>query len=338
MSSRFGVLLTGDDDLAEYRELVAYADRLGFEYLGIPDTPALQHDCYLKGALAALSSKRIKLGPWVTNPVTRHPVVTAGAAATLDDISGGRAYLGIGIGASAVWNLGLKEATHPELEDSVRLIRELYAKHEAVYGGKVVRLRWTKRPVPIYVAASGPKMLRLAGRIGDGVIVAAGVLPEVVSDCLGYIEQGAKDSGRRLADLDVWWSVMGSLHEDRDKALDAIKAHLATFANSAFRFTTAGKHLPPELEPAIRRLMAEYRPEEHVHEGPDRKHASLADETGLTPYIARRAAIVGTPEDAVEQIKKAHRAGAEQLFIALRVPEKRRILQLWEQRVLPALS
>jgi 5,10-methylenetetrahydromethanopterin reductase len=273
-------------------------------------------------------TQRIKIGPAVTNPIQRHPVVTAAAAASLDEISGGRAFIGLGGGDSALYNIGLKGASVAQIEDYARTINALYRDGESRYRDTVVRLAWARKPVPIY----------MAGRIAEGVIVGTGVLPEVVADSLGHIEAGAHEAGRTLEDIDIWWLLMGSLDESPARALDDIKHSLTTYANLAFRFTPEGKHLPPEYLDAVKRIHAEYRPKDHVTGGADRKHQQLADETGFTRYLASRFSVAGTPEQVLERISEAHAMGAKQLWITLRFPGKERFFRLWERRVLPALK
>lgn len=314
------------------------ADQLGFERLGVGDSPSLYHDVYVKSVLAAQHSTRLRIGPYVTNPISRHPVVTACAAASLDEVSGGRAYIGLGGGDSALYNNGQKGARVDQIEAYAATLRALYRDHEAIFEDAKLRLAWTKRPVPVYVAASGPRGLRMAGRVADGVIVGTGVLPEVVRDALSHIEAGAREAGRKLADLDVWWLLMGSLDESPAKALDDIKHSLTTYANLAFRFTTQGKHLPAQFRGAVERIHAEYRPKDHVTGGEDRKHQQLADETGFTRYLASRFSVSGSPEQVLERIEQARSMGASQLWLTLRFPGKERFFRLWEKRVLPALG
>jgi len=335
--SQFSLTLTGDD-LPEFLRLVPIVDRLGFRNLGVGDCPSLYHDVYVKGTLAAQQTRNIRIGPYVTNPVTRHPSVTAGAAATLDEVSGGRAFLGIGGGDSALYNIGLKGAGVAQIEEYVTIIRNLYRKHEVDFQGRNVRLAWTKRAVPVYMAASGPKGLRAAGRCADGVIVGTGVLPEVVADVMARIDEGAKESGRRVEDLDIWWLLMGGLDEDPGKALDDVKHSLTTYANLAFRFSMEGKHLPPQYHDAVKRIHAEYRAKDHVTGGAAKEHSRLADDTGLTQYLASRFSLAGTPHQVLEQIARANKAGAKNIWITLRFPGKERFLRLWEEGVAPALD
>jgi 5,10-methylenetetrahydromethanopterin reductase len=152
------------------------AEELGFSTLWVLDSHLLFREVYtLLGALA-VSTRRIRLGTGVTNPLTRHPTVTASALATLAALSGGRATLGISVGDSALKAMNLEVAKVADLETTVRQCRNLVAGADVSFGaGKTARLHHAGLPVPIYVAATGPRMLKLAGEIADGVILMNGV-------------------------------------------------------------------------------------------------------------------------------------------------------------------
>ena len=185
---------------------VAAAEAMGYARVGIWDSPALFREPWVTLAAVAQHTHHIALGTWVTNPLSRHPVVTASAAATLDDLAPGRVYLGIGTGDTGALHLGLQPARLAQLEDYVLAVRRLLEDGRAHYQGQPVRLEWARRRIPIVIAAHGARSLRLAGRIGDGVVVGLGITPEVVQGALEILEQGAAEAGRRLADIDVWFT------------------------------------------------------------------------------------------------------------------------------------
>src|SRR5690606_23976845 len=156
-----------------------------------------------------------------------------------------------------------------------------------------IRLKWAHRQIPIYIAADGPRALRLAGRIADGVVVGMGLLPEVVKTALEHIAAGAGEAGRRIEDIDVWFMARTNVSDNRAMAVRQIRPSLAAGANHVFRFTLKGKAVPPDLEAGIRRLMAGYNVQYHSAFGETNPNAELLDETGLTEYMSERLAIVG---------------------------------------------
>ena len=132
---RFGFSISPGHPAGVARE-VADAEAMGYERVGIWDSPTLFREPWVTLSAAAGATRRISLGTWVTNPVTREPVVTASAAATLDDLAPGRVYLGIGAGATGVWHLGLPAATMPQLEEYIVAVRALLEEGRARYDGR----------------------------------------------------------------------------------------------------------------------------------------------------------------------------------------------------------
>ena len=108
--ARFGIVLL-PESLRDFGPLCREAEATGFEWLGVADSQSVFHELYVALTLAALETSRIRLGPLVTNPQTRHLVVTASAMASLDELSGGRVALGLGSGDSAIYTLGAPPAT-----------------------------------------------------------------------------------------------------------------------------------------------------------------------------------------------------------------------------------
>ena len=299
------------------------------------DSQSVFRELYVALTVAALHTSRMRLGPLVTNPLTRHLVVTASAVASVDELSGGRAVLGLGSGDSAIYTIGAPPATVAGLEDSVATLGRLTAGEAVEREGRTWRVHRSARRVPIYLAAEGPRTLELAGRVADGVIVGLGLTPEVIRLSLAAIERGARRAGRALADVDVWWFAKTSLADRREAAIEPIKMALAASANHAFRFTLEGKAAPPELHEKIRALQRAY--DAHHHELPGAANASLPDRFGLTEFLVDRFGIAGTPADCVAQISRAMDAGARQFVITGFVPDPRAFMRRWAKEVAGAL-
>src|SRR5580704_18793278 len=189
------------EDLGRVAELVRMAEDYGAEAIGTYDSAFIGDDAYVRAALIAAASTRAGVGLRPTNPLTREPQVMASFLASIDSLTGGRAFMDIGSGDSAVLNIGYKIATRARIEDYVNCVRSLLATGEAIYQERAQRVRWTSRVVrdriPISICAEGPKMLHLGGRIGDGVIAGTGLLPEVIRDTIARIEAGARAAARK---------------------------------------------------------------------------------------------------------------------------------------------
>lgn len=319
------------------REVAGWArevEQLGYEILGISDSQSICRDLYVTLALCAAGTERIRLGSRVITPLTRHPAVAASAAATLEELAPGRTLIGIGSGDSAVYNLGLQPATLAELREYATTIRELLTAGAAEYRGSRARLTWTRARIPIYLAASGPKTLRLAGEIADGVVIRTGILPEIVRDSIARVHEGARAAGRDPEAIDLWWWPDANVAPSYREGVEEIKMSLAAAGNHLSRFTTEGKHIPPDLLPRVRELGRRYTFTDHVM--PGSANCRLIEELGLVDYLAHRFAAVGTAEECVAKLRSAVEAGARQFWISVHFDDKVRFLRDWASRVMPA--
>lgn len=186
-------------DLRSPAQFAADAQRLealGWRYGFIPSSPLLVRDPYVLLARALEATNSIVLGPLIENPVMRHPAVIAGSIATVDRIAPGRTLLGMGVGDTAVRLMGRRPATVAALEQAVRTIRALNRGDElAVGAARPARLNHAA-PVPVWVAAQGPKTLRMAGRVADGAFIRVGVHPENLRLAVETVRAGEREAGR----------------------------------------------------------------------------------------------------------------------------------------------
>lgn len=186
-------------DLRSPAQFAADAQRLealGWRYGFIPSSPLLVRDPYVLLAQALEATNSIVLGPLIENPVMRHPAVIAGSIATVDGLAPGRTLLGMGVGDTAVRLMGKRPATVAALEQAVRTIRGLNRGEAlAVGAARPARLNHAA-PVPVWVAAQGPKTLRMAGRVADGTFIRVGVHPENLRLAVEAVRAGEREAGR----------------------------------------------------------------------------------------------------------------------------------------------
>jgi 5,10-methylenetetrahydromethanopterin reductase len=333
MGVRFGITFLPNAP-AEFVEWCRTAEACDFDIIGIADSQSLYREAYVSSTLCALNTQRIRFGPRVINPLTRHPAVAASAAVTLEELAPGRTMLGLGTGDSAVYNLGLKGATHAEMREYLLSVRGLLKDGQATYHGRQSRLTWGRAAVPLYIAASGPKTLRLAGEIADGVVINTGLLPEVIRDSIARVREGAEAAGRDLSEIDLWWLPLTNLAEDRQTAVEEIKMSLASAGSHLARFTTEGKHIPPELMELVKALGARYHFDQH--DKPDSANRQLIEELGLVDYLAERFAVAGSAADCVRKLERAVEAGASQFWMSVHFDDKVRFMRDWSSQVMPA--
>jgi 5,10-methylenetetrahydromethanopterin reductase len=311
-------LLRGQDP-QRFMDLVKMADGYGAEAVGTYDSAFLGGDAYVRATLMALASTRARIGLRPTNPLTREPQVMASFLASIDGMTGGRAFMDIASGDSAVLNMGYPAASRARIEEYVACVRDLLATGEATYQGRPQRVRWTAavvRPrVPISICAEGPRMLHLGGRIGDGVIAGTGLLPEVIQDTIARIHAGAREAGRDPASVDIWFTTRTSLHDDSAQAIENVKASVSSILNHSMRFGLEGKHVPADLRAKVQAYVDGYVLHEHVlHAG---ENPRRMEELGLTEYALERFALAGNARDWIKRIEGLAEAGAAKLWVGL---------------------
>ena len=235
---RTGVTLQGVDQPAEFEAMVAEIESLGYDNFWLTDSSLHSRYCWAFLTLAARQTSRISIGTAVTNPVTRHPAITAVAAATVAEISGGRTILGIGAGDRPLLSLGQQPARIATLEASVAVIRALWAGQEVDADGPGFALHDAhyrfppKLDIPIYLSATGPRTLELAGRIADGVILLAGLHPDGITFALEHIDRGVAAAGRSQRPH-VTVFAYGAIDEDEQAAIAAARTIAAWFPQTA---------------------------------------------------------------------------------------------------------
>ena len=230
-------MLQGVDPPDEFVATVKLIEAMGYDYLWLTDSSLHARDVFAYLTLAAIHTTHMRIGTAVTNPLTRHPAMLASALATIDEIAKGRAILGIGTGDRPVQSLGLRPATLDHLENAIVSIRRLWAREtlEADAGSitfKRAHLRIPSRAdLPIYVSASGPRTLELAGRLGDGVILLAGLFDDGIDFAMSHVRRGAEAVGRARPPIAAF--LYGSIRDDRALALDEARSIAAWFPQTA---------------------------------------------------------------------------------------------------------
>ena len=332
---KFGVAIV-PHDLEETAVSARLAEEQGFDYIGIPDSQSLWRELYLSLSVVANNTSRARIGPTVTNALTRHPAVAASAIATLNEISGGRAFLGIGSGDSAILNLGLRPARLAELQEYIEALRAILSGDSYDYQGRSIHVQWSEKPVPIIMSAEGPKTLAIAGGIADAVIIHSGLTKDVLADTIARIRGGERAAGRPEGSAEVWAFAKCNIADRREDAINEIKMALVASGHHAFRFTLEGKNVPEELQESVMALQGEYVFSEHEQLG-ETRNAALSDELGLTDFLADRFAVAGTPDECLEKVRIIQDAGVDNLLILAISSDSDNIVRQFGQEVIARL-
>lgn len=230
---KFGIEFLPNEPVEKIVKLVKLAEDQGFEYAWITDHYDNKNVYVTLGQVAA-GTETIKIGPGVTNPYVRNPAITASAIATIDELSNGRATLGIGPGDKAAFDaLGI-EWTKPvsTLKESIAIMETLLSKGKTETGAVLKGVKAVQEKVPIYMGAQGPMMLKTAGEISDGVLINASN-PKDFEAAIPLIKEGAEAGGKSINDVDVAAYTCCSIDDDAGKAIGAAKIVVAFIARGS---------------------------------------------------------------------------------------------------------
>jgi alkanesulfonate monooxygenase SsuD/methylene tetrahydromethanopterin reductase-like flavin-dependent oxidoreductase (luciferase family) len=303
------------EDLDDYLRWLEVVADLDVDLIGYGDGQSLWADPYVVLTLTALHAPRARLGTIITNPVTRVASVTASAIASIQQLSGGRAFLGIGTGYSGLVPLGLRSPTMGELEAYIDDVRRFCAGEVVRRDGRAQRFSWKTERVPIYVAADGPRMQQLAGRMGDGAILGNGAHEDLIRDARRNIEIGAKAAGRDPGEIELISLIRVTPAASRDAGIESMLWYMAAYVAVIFRRHPEAKGVPEELLPAIAGLAGEYRATEHHKHADVNFNASLVDKYGLREWIADQFLVTGTPDECVHRLEHLIAAGATTIVV-----------------------
>ena len=304
---RFSIRFNNDLPIALYPELARRAEQAGFDAFWVSDDLFLRSVWVILTAVAR-ATDRIQLGTCIVNPFTQHPAEIAMAAATLDELSGGRALLGISSGADDFLSWIGVHSAHPvaSVAETVGALRRLFDGERRHPDGTFVS-GWTdaaylrfpvKRRVPIYVGAMSPRMLELIGSIADGGLPLL-FPPEHFEEVLPRVRRGAEAAGRDLASIDLAACIWCSISADRVAAERALREKIAYYGHS----------LSPTILSRLGLSRADFEPiRQALTVDRDAERAMAM----VTPSMLR-IGVVGTAEDLLPRLEHLVRLGAQHL-------------------------
>ena len=333
----FGVFFA-IQDYDDYLYGIKEAENHGFDFIGIIDSPYNFMDCYPILGAAALETETIEMGPFVTNPLTRHPSVTASAMATVDIMSDGRAFLGIGRGDSAVKMLGWKPAKWKIYDQSIKDMRSWMRGQPVELEGAPapVQLLYCERDIPILMGVFGPRGAKSAGELGD---IASTECAE-----LGAVEwfnddtqKAAKAAGRDPIPFEV--SIATYISDDRAKAIEQCRWEPEILTNLIWGLVSRYgiDALPASLTRGFEWLAEK---EDWWGEHDWSKHAKVDDahQQIISDEIVERFCVLGTPQDVIDKLRELEKLGVSRFcayLVSLGQSEILEQLKLWGDHVIP---
>ena len=329
----FGVTVLPDPPHTRLVELMQEAERHGFQYGWTYDSHVLWQEGMVLLTLMAVGTERLKLGHCVTNPGTREPTVLASGYATLQDVSGGRMVMGIGRGDSARRVIGYEPVKMAEFERSCRMIKDFTAGRKVEWNGKEIQLEWARDlpPVPLYVAAYGPRALGVAGRVADGVIIQL-AHPVIVRWIMDQARAAAAEAGRDPDELECIVCAPSHVSDDLADARDQVRWFPAMVSNHVMDMIEAygeDADIPKELTEYVKaRKFYDYS--EHSRVGA--RHGEW-----VTDEIAERFAVIGSVEQIEAKLRELEATGVDQFNIYLMTHGQEETLEAYGREIIPRL-
>ena len=325
---KFGIEFVPRDPYWKIIYYAIQAERGGFSNLWITDH-FNNRNVYVTLTTAAIYTNKITFGPGVTNPYMVNPVITAQAVATLNEMAPGRVVLGMGAGDKTTLESVGVEMQKPlaAIQEAVGIFRKITSGESVAYQGEVFKTAGAKflfKPkgvIPVYVGAQGPKMLELAGKIGDGVLINASH-PKDIEYAMGSVKEGIRQAGKNPDQVDVAAYTSFSVHEDLKKATKAAVPVVA--------FIAAGS--PPVL---LERHGIDVQKTEEI------KAALKVNDWGkafasVTPEMIGAFSVCGTPDLCIERINELLKSGISQFVVGSPIgPNVREAINLISEKIIP---
>lgn len=325
----FGITLKPDISVERIVGLTRQAEAGGFEYGWLFDSHVLWMDPYPLLTLMAANTERMRLGTLVTNPAVRDLTVTSSLFATLNLISGGRMELGIGRGDSSRRVLGKKPVSWSQLETAVKIFRDLTASREIEYEGQPTRLTWAKVPPRVWIAGYGPKVLHMAGRVADGIILQFAD-PDLISWCMGFVREGAVAAGRDVNDIEVMSAAPVWVSDDLKTARERVRWFPALVSNHVMDLIRQYK--PQDLPAALTAYVQDRGSYDYQH------HCEVESSNAnfVSDEVVDRFCVVGPVEAQLEKLHKLASVGVTQFNLYLMCGDEEESLDIYQREVLPA--
>src|SRR5918997_2873405 len=336
MSLTFGVTVLPDPPYQRLIELLQLAERHGFEYGWTYDSHVLWQESTPTLALAAEATERIKLGHMVTNPGTREPTVLASAYATLHDISDGRMVMAIGRCDSARRYINQKPVKVARFEESLRMIKPFMNGERVAWNDTEIELVWVRPelpPIEMHVAGYGPKVLGIAGRVGDGVIIQLAD-PDIIQWTMGTARKAAAEAGRDPDALKCIVCAPSHISDDLPAAREQVRWFPAMVSNHVRdlirRYGADGSVVPKAL--------TDYVPDETQYDYDEHSRVGARHGAFVSDEICDRFCVLGTPEEAAAKLAELESIGVDQFNIYLMTEGQEETLETYGREIIPRFA
>jgi probable F420-dependent oxidoreductase len=328
-----GVVLQTNPPAARVVELARQAELLGFSHVWTFDSHLLWEEPFVVYSRILAETRKVKVGPMVTNPSTRDWTVTASLFATLNEMYGNRTICGIGRGDSAVRVTNGAPATLATLRESIHVIRELANGREVEYKGSTLCFPWGRgSELDVWVAAYGPKALALTGEVGDGFILQLAD-PDITAWTIKAVREAAAGAGRDPDSIRICVAAPAYVSDDVDHARDQCRWFGGMVGNHVADLVArygSGDAVPSALTSYIEgRQGYDY----NEHGRPGNTHADFVPDD-----VVDRFCILGPVERHVARLRELQALGVDQFAVYLQHDAKEHTLTAYGEHVVPAVA
>jgi probable F420-dependent oxidoreductase len=332
-----GIVLQTNPPASRVVELTKRAEDYGFSHVWTFDSHILWQEPFVIYSQMLAATRKVIVGPMVTNPATRDWTVTASLFATLNDMYGNRTVCGIGRGDSAVRVTNGRPTTLATLRESIHVIRELSNGRAVEYNGSTIRFPWaSKSACEMWVAAYGPKALALTGEVGDGFILQLAD-PDITAWTIAAVRRAAEAAGRDPNSVTICVAAPAYVTDGSD-------AHLAYGRDQCRWFGgMVGNHVADIVErygsdSAVPKALTDYIKGREGYDYNEHGRAGNSHTTFVPDDIVDRFCIVGPVEHQITRLQELKDLGVDQFAVYLQHDDMDGTLQAYGNRVLPAMA
>ena len=329
----FGVVLQTNPPASRTVQLAQLAEAHGFSHVWTFDSHLLWQEPYVIHSAILNATKRITVGPFVTNPATRDWTVTASVFATLNEMYGNRTVCGIGRGDSAVRITNGKPTTLRELRESIHVIRELGNSRAVEYNGAVLQFPWSRgSALEVWVAAYGPLALKLTGEVGDGFILQLADV-DIAAWMIGAVRDAAEKAGRDPDAIRFCVAAPMYIGDDWEHMREQCRWFGGMVGNHVADIVAkygADGEVPAALTDYIAgRTGYDY----NTHGKSENDHVDFVPDE-----IVDRFCVLGTAADHIAKLEQLRELGVTQFAGYLQHDNKEETMRVYGETVIPALS
>jgi probable F420-dependent oxidoreductase len=329
---QFGVVLQTNPPAWRVVDLARQAENLGFSYVWTFDSHLLWEEPFVIYSQILSATRKVIVGPMVTNPATRDWTVTASLFATLNEMFGNRTVCGIGRGDSAVRVTNGHPTTLAHLRESVHVIRELANGREVDYKGSRLRFPWgTESRLEVWVAAYGPKALQLTGEIADGFILQLAD-PDVTAWTIKEVREAAEGVGRDPASITICVAAPAYVGDDLAHSRDQCRWFGGMVGNHVADIVARYGDSSD-----VPRALTDYIKGRQDYDYNEHGRAGNVHTTFVPDEIVDRFCLLGPAPAHVERLQELKSLGVDQFAIYLQHDAKESTLQAYAEHVMPAV-